>query len=485
MNEEKIHSEISHLLKNYLNSSGAPGAALAVMWQGKIICSMSEGAASLEKSIPMTTATLFGAGSISKTFTALAFLLLEREGFLSLDDPVSKYLPDVDQAVVFIGETVPKEKSPLLLRHLLSHSSGIPELGLVVSQFFRLCGVNTQGPYDLNDNKGLLPGASEAAKQRYLQPGEKFLYSNENYVLLAHIAELVTGQPFAEIIKTKILMPLGMTHSSIGYMESDPRNAVITGYVPALNPPLPVPLQIPVASYGPGGLVTTIDDLSKYLGFLLGSRQLAGEGISTYSKKLWKKVIPRNGSTGQFYGLGWYIQENDFSGPFIYHGGDILFSGGICAVLPEYGLGIVIGQNAGSTPILVDFTRDVFHLILGEEGLENRVSPPQSEMFSMNELSGVYTTYADVYTVEVYFRHGILILRVNIPGSESVSELPFAASSLSDSRAEFIAADFPIPPRRASCVFIRSESGEEIWLQYGDYLFRKNVSPENQPSVNP
>lgn len=467
---------VSRLLKEYLRSSGAPGAALSVMKDGKVLFSTAEGFANRESGAPMSTATLFGAGSITKTLTALVFLILEREGFLHLDDPVSVYLPRVEEDVQYIEESEPAQPSPLLLYHLLSHTSGIPEMGFGISHLFRLCGVKEQGPYEIDDVDGLFSGLVEAARLRYQRPGKKFLYSNENFILLAKIAELVTGTPFAELVQTRILVPLGMLDSSIGFDDPGRLKDCITGYFPGASGPMPIPFHVPPAIFGAGGLVTSIDDLSHYLGFLLENGVIAGQDISGYSPTLWNKVIPKDWVPGRFYGLGWYIQENEFCEPLIYHGGDLLFSGGICMLLPESHMGIVLGQNTAGSPVGFDFACKVLRL-LKQDGDQPVCLAESADngLIAAKDLVGVYNNHDCIYTVEVTFKDGILKLRPQLPGVGSLPELSFAAENTSPGKVEFKPVDYPPPSRRSGCVFIRSNNNHQVWLQYEDYLFLRST----------
>jgi CubicO group peptidase (beta-lactamase class C family) len=475
MADTEFKSVVSQHLREYLRSTGTPGAALAVMRGKDVLFSTAEGLACRETGALMTTSTLFGAGSITKTLTALVFLLLEREGCLHLDDPVSAYLPQVEENVQYIGENDPQQPSPLKLRHLISHSSGIPELGYVVSLLFRLCGVKEQGPYEVDDCAGLFSGVMQAARLRYTKPGNKFLYSNENYVLLARIAEKVTGEPFAKIVQTRIFTPLGMIDSSIGLDHTKRLKDRITGYIPGVSGPVPIPLNIPSASFGPGGLVTTIDDLARYLGFLLGRGAIAGQDISAYSQTLWRKVIAKDWVPGLFYGMGWYIQENEFQEPLIYHGGDLLFSGGICMLLPQSRLGIVVGQNAAGSPALTALGCGILRLVMKEEDQSGRLTGSASgNPIAIENLSGVYKSQDGIFTIEVYFDHGLLKIRPYMPGVGSLSDIPFAPVNISTEKVEFKPAGYPPAARQSGCVFIRSGSRDQTWLQYENLLLLKS-----------
>jgi hypothetical protein len=214
--------------------------------------------------------------------------------------------------------------------------------------------------------------------------------------------------------------------------------------------------------------------MSRYLAFLQGQGELGGQGIAAYSSSLWNKVISREGVMGLHYGLGWYIQEEEFSEPFIYHGGDILFGGGICALLPQQGVGIVVGQNAAGSPALTAFARKTLRLFLRD--VEQTGNDIATKILTAAEIAGVYQSHDGVYSMEACFDRGILKLRLRIPGSSAIPELPFATSNVTESKSEFSPADYPPSPRRGGCVFIRSGTEGQVWLQYENYLLQKTAT---------
>jgi hypothetical protein len=246
--------------------------------------------------------------------------------------------------------------------------------------------------------------------------------------------------------------------------------------------------------FGPGGLVTNIDDLSHYLGFLLGKGVIAGQDISGYSQSLWKKVIPKDWIPGLFYGAGWYIQENEFCEPLIYHGGDLLFSGGICMLLPQSRLGIVLGQNAAGSSIGFDFACAVLRL-LKQDGAQPATqfvakrtscstSPSGSTssesiaackaVIPSDDLAGLYKNRDGIYSVEAIFDEGMLKLRPQVPGVVSLPEITFSVVKASNEIVEFKPVGYPSPSKRSGCVFLRSIGGDQIWLQYENYLFLRS-----------
>jgi len=181
----------------YFDSTHRPGVAVAVVRRGKVLYKKAFGMASLELGVPNTPHTLFRLGSVSKQFTAACIFLLNREGKLSLEDPLVKYFPEMP-AGVYGG---------VRLRHLIHHTSGIrdsealyPVLGMEYSQWYT------------HDQLLELLARQEALD---FSPGERIEYSNSAYTLLALIVERVTDQKFADFARERIFQPLGMENTRI------------------------------------------------------------------------------------------------------------------------------------------------------------------------------------------------------------------------------------------------------------------------------
>jgi CubicO group peptidase (beta-lactamase class C family) len=171
---------------------GTPGVAVAVIQHGKLVFEKGYGLANLEYDIPVTPQTVYHVASVSKEFTAMALVLLEQEGKLSLEDDVHKYLPEL-----------PDYGHPITLRQLLQHTSGIRDqwqtLGLAG---WRLDDVITQ--------KQIL-GLLFRQKELNFAPGTSHLYSNGGYTLAAEVVARVSGKPFPDFCQERIFGPLAMT----------------------------------------------------------------------------------------------------------------------------------------------------------------------------------------------------------------------------------------------------------------------------------
>lgn len=221
-----------------------PGCAVAVEQNGRTILDRAYGMANLEFAIPAKATTIYESGSVSKQFTAAAIILLARDGKLSLDDDIRKYLPEM-----------PDFGTPVTVRQLINHTSGLRDWGSVAG----IAGWPRNSRVANNDDVLAL-----SAQQRGLNyaPGTHYTYSNTNFNLAAVIVARVSGQSFAAFSEARILRPLGMTSSSWRerYARIVPGRATAyaregAGYV------IDQPIE---DAHGNGGLLTTTADLLRW-----------------------------------------------------------------------------------------------------------------------------------------------------------------------------------------------------------------------------
>ncbi|GAA0558058.1 serine hydrolase domain-containing protein [Chitinophaga japonensis] len=225
-------------------NSQTPGAAVAIVKDGKVVFRKGYGMADLDHDIPVTPQTVFNIASVSKQFTAFAVYLLAGEGRISLEDDIRKYITEL-----------PDYGSVIRVKHLLGHTSGLRDQAAIGS----LAG-NRQG--DVSTTGQVL---QLMARQRNLNftPGTAFGYCNTGYTLLAEIIHRVTGQSFAAYTEEKIFRPLGMASTQFcdNYGKVVKHKAasyeLINGayYHQPLN----------VSNPGPSNLLTTVDDLVKWV----------------------------------------------------------------------------------------------------------------------------------------------------------------------------------------------------------------------------
>jgi CubicO group peptidase (beta-lactamase class C family) len=172
----------------------SPGAAVAVIAHGKVVYEKGFGVANLEYGIPIKPDTIFHVASVSKQFTAMAIVLLEEDGRLSLEDDIRKYLPEL-----------PDYGRKITIRNLLQHTGGIRDQWQVLG----LAGWSLEDVITQDQILRLIFRQQELN----FPPGTKHLYSNGGFTLLAEIVSRVGGKPFPEFCMTRIFAPLGMTHT--------------------------------------------------------------------------------------------------------------------------------------------------------------------------------------------------------------------------------------------------------------------------------
>lgn len=231
------------------NKPGSPGAAVGVVYQGKLIYAKGFGEADLETGAPIGPETIFHVASVSKQFTAYAIVLLAQQGKLSLDDDIHKYLPEVPD----FGKTI-------TIRHLIHHTSGLrDQWNLLAMAGWQLDDVITkQHVFNLVTRQ----------KELNFEPGSEYAYCNTGYTLLAEIVARVGKQPFRFWMQQYVFKPLGMKNTQ--FYDDDER--IVKGRAYSFHKSVglnPNPYSKSVLSYanvGATSLFTTVTDLAQWIG---------------------------------------------------------------------------------------------------------------------------------------------------------------------------------------------------------------------------
>jgi len=228
-------------------ASPAPGCALAIAQNGRIAYERGYGRASLELDVPITPKTVFDIGSTSKQFTAFSLLLLERDGKLSLDDDIRRFLPEV-----------PDYGQRITIRHLLTHTSGLRDY----TDLLEFDGHDTADFTDDRDALDLI------ARQRGVNfsPGQEWRYSNTGFFLASIIVKRASGQSLASFAHDRIFVPLGMT--STQYLDDTTR--VVPSRATAYSPRDSKSgggFRVNMSDWnqtGDGAVQTTVEDLARW-----------------------------------------------------------------------------------------------------------------------------------------------------------------------------------------------------------------------------
>ncbi len=222
------------------DSTISPGAALAIIKDGKIIYKRGYGMANLEHNIPLTSTSVFRIGSTSKQFTASCIAILSLQGKISLDDDIRKYIREL-----------PKHERPITIRHLVHHTSGIRDY-LTLSDIAAFPNDHFYTPEDTVEVLSRQKGSN-------FPPGEEHLYSNSGYFLLGVIVERASGKSLNDFAQTHIFKPLGMKNTHF----HDDHTMVVKNRADGYSP-LKKGFRIDMTTLdhvGDGGVFTTVEDL--------------------------------------------------------------------------------------------------------------------------------------------------------------------------------------------------------------------------------
>jgi CubicO group peptidase (beta-lactamase class C family) len=314
--------EVRRVFAEWSPATG-PGCAVAASRSGEVVFQQGFGSANLEMDVPITPSSIFHVASISKQFTAAAVMLLARDGKLSLDDDVRRYVPELPD----YGHTI-------TIRHLLTHTSGLRDQWDLLYM--------ARGRFEENriTEDDVLEIASRQKALNFV-PGSEYLYSNTGYTLAGTIVRRVSGQTLREFADQRIFQPLGMenTHFHDDYTMIVRGRAA--GYAPRPGGGWRVSLPN-YDTYGATSLFTTVGDLLKwdanFTSPVVGDEQLLREMLTS-------ATLASGDSTG--YGLG--ISTDIYRGArLVGHGGADAGYRTYMGRFPDHDLTVVVLCNAAS-----------------------------------------------------------------------------------------------------------------------------------------
>lgn len=304
--EEIVKGKLAGDIDQYLLSQEREGAsgAFLVAKDGEIILSKGYGQADRKNNVPVTTDTVFDIGSITKQFTAAAILKLEMQGKLSVTDGIAKFFGNV-----------PKDKSPITLHHLLTHTAGLRDA--------------FGDDYARMTRKQIITKAMKTPLQ--FEPGTGYQYSNVGYSLLGAVVEIVSGQSYETYLHENLFKPAGMTQTGYQLPQWNPTH-LAHGYKKNLFGAFKddgTPLDHRWADDGPywnlranGGILSTVGDMYKWHLALEGDAVLSPEAKT----KLFKPHVREEEGGPTYYCYGWlWVKTNWGSTLIVHNGGNGLF----------------------------------------------------------------------------------------------------------------------------------------------------------------
>jgi CubicO group peptidase (beta-lactamase class C family) len=367
---QKLSDSLHAIFEQHSKEKHIPGISYGIVVDDSLVLSGNIGVINIDGNIPVTTQSLFRIASMTKSFTAMAILKLRDEGLLSLQDQVTDYIPEL-QSLIYLTNDAPA----INIQNLLNMTAGFPEDNPWGD---RQLALSDQDFTDL-----ISQGFSTSNIPSY-----QFEYSNTGYALLGRIISVVSGISYQEYINQHIFKPLGMNQTYWEYSDL-PDDQFVTGYRWEDDQWKLEPILHDGAYGSMGGLITSIEDFKKYVGYQLSA-------WPPRSETTWGPVnrsTLREMQTPQFnfldyrdtdwndepcasmigYGYGLSISMNCKRIKRVSHGGALPGYGSGYAFFPDYGIGIMaFGNLTYTSPVPYE---NIERLLFETAGIEPRELP--------------------------------------------------------------------------------------------------------------
>lgn len=314
---EVNNATITAIIEGFVPEDG-PGLAVQIMRGDNLLYVKGFGKANVEHDIPFTPSTVSDLGSVAKQFTAFGIALLSDEGKLDLDADIRTFFPEA-----------PDFGTPVTVRQMIHHTSGLREI-----YSMKAMAGNPRSGISQFEAQELLKYSEELN----FEPGERWLYCNTSYMLLADIIEQVSGQSFEEFMQNRIFQPLGMEDTYIMDIQGETfpdradsyREDEKYGWVQVYDVS---------SAYGQGGFYSSLHDLAKWVGNFR-TRQIGSDALHQLIRT--PGVLNDGESTG--YGFGLFVE--DWRGvPRLSHGGSSAGYRSYVAYFPDQELQIITKGN--------------------------------------------------------------------------------------------------------------------------------------------
>jgi CubicO group peptidase (beta-lactamase class C family) len=349
------NAALSAKIDAYLNEkfpSTEPGGSVLVAKGEEIIFRKAYGLADEKLKQANTPETIFRIGSITKQFTSTAILKLVAEGKISLEDPITKFLPDY-----------PMGEKTITIQHLLTHTSGIKSYTSLPE---------VVGSKESKERTYTVEEAINTFKSKPIDfaPGSNYLYNNSGYFLLGAIIEKISGKPWGNYVQENLFTPLGMKSS---FTNDSGIAGEATGYYKRKDNYTEADIVHPSVSFSAGAIASTVDDLFKWNTALFSGKVISLDLL----QKGWVPVALNDGTTRP-YGFGWQFKELGKS-KVIGHGGTIDGFQSYAWFVPDTKVFVVVlSNNMGSSPL--EYTNKILDLINGNENALVKVEHKEIEM---------------------------------------------------------------------------------------------------------
>lgn len=471
--------QIDRLFEAYATEKKIPGMVWGVVIDDRLAHVGAFGVRDRASGARADADTGFRIASMTKSFTALAVLKLRDEGKLSLEDPVSRWIPAFTRM-----ERPTADTPPLTVRQLLSHSAGFPE-------------DNPWGDQQLAATDAMMDEWLVRGIPFSTAPGTRYEYSNYAYGLLGRVVTAASGTPYEQFVRREILAPLKMDASTFEFSDVPAERRAI-GYRLEPNGTFSEEAPLPHGVFGAmGGLLTTANDMGRYVAFQLSAwpprdEAEAGPVNRASVREMAQMWTPANlasqvrdgksQASMSGYGFGLRVSMDCRFGHIVAHGGGLPGFGSHMVWLPEYGVGIFsMTTLTYSGP--GDTASDAFNALLQTGALRKRDWTPTARQV---EIAGRLRRMWDRWDEADVREYAAMNFFLDAPSPEREAELAAlkrdvgACTTAGPFRAEnWMRGQFNLTCERGTVgVFFTLAPTEPAALQH--LSFRKLASPDEQ-----
>ena len=410
-----------------------PGLAVGVLHNGEMIFSQGFGVADVTTNRPVTPATSFRIGSITKPLTAIGLMQLVEAGQVDLDQPVVSYVPE------FIVN------DQITVRQLLSHSSGLGDAAI---------------PYGRTDAAALQDYvASLVPASAFAPPGTLFSYSNPGFNILGRMIETVSGMPYADYMTTEVFPALGMTQTTFT-RDIAIANGLALGYYPGRNAPEAVERDPDNGAEYPSGFAfSTVEDLARVAKVLLDDGSLDGQQVlQPETVQAMQTPVIRVKPLEMGYGLGLVIRSQAGE-TVIGHNGNINGYSASLELIPSQELAVIVLANRNNFET-TRITQAAFELFLGE------IEAPPAVAIEVDEAT--LASYAGRYVMSSAFpEEPSEVVTVAVQEGSLTASLPDVTFELRPVAPDLFALYVPgVAEPLTQLAFVRNELGAIQYMSF-------------------
>lgn len=453
----KDYSKLESYIIETMREAKTPGLSIAIVADDRMAYSKGFGFRDIASGLPVTPRTLFGIGSVTKSFTALAMMQLVEKGKVSLADPVENYLP----------LTIRPFDEQIRIEHLLTHSSGLPALGYAEAFINGMLGADSEWlPIsNVDDVVNFMKDSKEWAVSK---PGARHFYLNEGWAILGSIISRVTGMRYDEYVKRNILEPLCMDRTLFSKIDVDQDGDVATPYIIDRDGKH-LPSVFPYGISADGGWISNVVDLSNYLLMFLGRGEFEGKVIlgkkSLSSMEEAHIGLPYEMLGKVYYGYGLRISSLG-NHKLVGHTGSVGVYTAYLGYLPDAKVGVAVLAN----PSEYNPSHLGMFALAELAGMDSATLPFIKNHRILRKLQGRYETYKGTMKIDVRKKGDFLFYESRDRYTEQT--LPLVPDELNDEHARFYTL---VDGVKHPFDFVADENGN-IELIYERYKFKRTAT---------